>query len=103
MFNVIKAIMSDKNQKRLRHRARQRQKLSYRTVFLVSSSCITLLVIGWVIFFNVAKVERTMARAANTELIGDQQLVNEMTIPAPIINTSVGPDENTIQMRRMKE
>jgi len=93
--------MAKSQNARMRNRTRQKQKISPRLVFVVASAFIVIMVVCWTLFFNVVHIERSMAGDANTTIIGDQVLVNEMTIPAPII-THVATNQYSLQTRAAK-
>jgi hypothetical protein len=101
MFNVIKTLMAKSQNTAMRNRTRQKQKISPRLVFVAASAFIVVMIVCWTIFFNVVHIDQSIAGGANTTVIGDQELVNEMAIPAPVI-THAAVSQYSIQTRAAK-
>ena len=91
---------------RLHARTRQRQKLSRRTVIIIAASCMTCLVIGFTIFFNMSHVEKTMAKQGppvKEYIMEEQNYTDAMTLPAPVIVKRPTINGSTQMMKPVKE
>lgn len=92
-------------QRKLKLRTRQRQKISRRTILIVSASCFVLMILGVTLFFNFSNVENTRAKDGNTihVLIAPEfQPVNEKEIAQPFFNPELSTNPNTIYIRKAK-
>ena len=52
-----------KKQSRIGHS--QRQKMSRRTIMVIAASCMTCAIVGLTIFFNMSRVDTSMAGISN--------------------------------------
>lgn len=97
---LIRKPMNKKNNK-LQHRNKQRQKLSRKTILIITASSLACMSIALTIFFNTVKVEKSMA-AVSIYLVTDEIPVVEKTLDAPVIMQfpTIGP--NTILVRAVK-
>ena len=75
--------------KRSRIQQRQRQKMSRRTVVVIAASCMTCMVIGLTIFFNMSRVDKSMADNHNGTVtmytVTDEEPVIVKTLEAPVV------------------
>ena len=89
-----------KKNNRIIHRGKMRQKISRRTILIITASCFTCMIAGLTIFFNTSKVEKSMA--ASVYMVTEEAPTVEKTLDAPVIRQvpAIGP--NTIMMRPLK-
>ncbi|MCX6276039.1 MAG: hypothetical protein NTV09_12620 [Bacteroidetes bacterium] len=97
---LIRNPMQKKNN-RLKHRTRQRQRLSRKTILILTASSIACMSIALTIFLNTSRVEKSMA-AVSVYVVPDEKPVVEMTLDAPVIRQLpvIGP--NTILVKALK-
>ncbi|MCX6276037.1 MAG: hypothetical protein NTV09_12610 [Bacteroidetes bacterium] len=95
-----------KKQSRIRHHARQRQKMSRRTVMVIAASCMTCAIVGLTIFFNMSRVDKSMADTRNQPvkilMIEDEEPVTVKNQPVAIVKPTQIIDANTQIVRSPK-
>lgn len=90
-----------KKNNRIKHRARQRQRLSRKTILILTASGIACMSIALTVFLNTSRVEKSMA-AVSIYIVPDEKPVVEMTLETPVIRQlpAIGP--NTIMAKAVK-
>jgi hypothetical protein len=64
--------------------ARQRQKISLRTIVFVGTFCLSFVATGLTIFISLTRVQQSMAQAASEFTIEDQIFVTDKSLPVTI-------------------
>lgn len=84
---------------------RQRQRMSRRMIIVLSASFFLLICIGVTLFFNFSQPGESKAKSS-TEiqvLIAPEfQPVNEKSLDAPLVNSRINNNPNTIFIRKAK-
>ncbi len=90
-----------KKNNRLKHRTRQRQRMSRKTILILTASSIACMSIALTIFLSTSRVEKSMA-AVSIYVVPDENPVVEMILDAPVIRQLpvIGP--NTIIVKTLK-
>ena len=89
----------------IRLRSRQRQRVSRRTILILSTSCFLLVSIGITLYLNFSRVDEMSAKDDThfQVLIAPEfQPVNEKSLSAPLVDNRLSTNPNAIYIRKAK-
>jgi len=88
------------------NRHHQQQRVSRKTVIIICAVSLCCLVACGIILFNFVHVERSRANDRPEDqrviIVQDQQMINDKSIPAPVMMHYVNGNSNMLAAKRMK-
>ncbi len=89
----------------MKSRTRQRQKLTKRRVILIGFLFLSTTTLGIVLFMNLnnpASIEAKTIEKTEIIVVKDQELINDKSIPAPIVDYSRSKSSKVLYVRPIK-
>jgi hypothetical protein len=84
------------------NKQRQRQKISRKTIVIISAFTMACIVIGFTLFFHMSHVNPSSAATPNLIIVEEQTFTTEKTVDAPLLKSQPQAAPNTLFAKKIK-